>query len=153
VSAASGSEAVLLDTNVLVYAFDEQSEFHGVSRALLAKAATAHPPELFCITPQILAEFFAVVTDSRRVRGPRTPQEAVEAIERLLQLPGLTLLPVPVDIVSRWTAMARVYPVRGPGVFDLQLVATMLANGVRKILTFDRGHFERLAEIEVLSPS
>jgi len=37
-------------------------------------------------------------------------------------------------------------------IFDLQLVATMLANGIRRIYTYNRGDFERSTEIDVLTP-
>jgi hypothetical protein len=37
-------------------------------------------------------------------------------------------------------------------VFDLQLAATMLGNGVGKIYTVNRSDFEPFEEIEVLEP-
>jgi len=37
-------------------------------------------------------------------------------------------------------------------VFDLQLAATMIENGVRRIYTYDRADFEILAELDVLTP-
>ena len=142
----------MLDTNVLVYAFDRQSTFHEASRALLARAADEKSQNRYSVTPQVLAEFFAVVTNPRRVQNPRTPQEALDAIEQLTALPRLSVLAIPVDVVARWIALARRHEVRCSGVFDLQLVATMLANGVRKIYTFDRSHFEHFNEIEVATP-
>jgi predicted nucleic acid-binding protein len=54
--------------------------------------------------------------------------------------------------VSRWTALVRHHPVSGRKIFDVQLVATLLANGVRKLYTFNRTDFEPFAEIEVLTP-
>jgi predicted nucleic acid-binding protein len=42
--------------------------------------------------------------------------------------------------------------VAGAGIFDLQLVATMLANGVRRIYTFNRSDFEVFEELMVLAP-
>jgi toxin-antitoxin system PIN domain toxin len=142
----------MLDTNVLVYAFDQQSKFHNASRTLLVKAADAESQGHYSVTPQILAEFFAVVTNPRRVHNPRTPQEALDVIERLMALPHLTVLAVPIDVVSRWVKLIRIHQVRGSAVFDTQLAATMLANGVRKIYTFDRAHFEHFSEIEIVTP-
>jgi predicted nucleic acid-binding protein len=152
VTTPAALELAVLDTNLLVYALDQESAFHQVSRALLLKGTARDSEERFGVTPQILAEFFAVVTDPRRVRNPRTPQEALDAVERLMALPGLAVLAIPVDIVPRWVALARQYPIRGPEVFDMQLVATMLANGVRRIYTFNRGHFAHFSEIEAVTP-
>ncbi len=41
---------------------------------------------------------------------------------------------------------------RGGRIFDVQLAATMLANGVRRIHTFNRSDFERFPDLEVLTP-
>ena len=41
-------------------------------------------------------------------------------------------------------ATVRRHAVEGAGVFDLQIVATMLANGVQRIYTFDPGDFKSL---------
>lgn len=140
----------VLDTNVVVYAHDQESPHHAVTSQLLrsAEAATAN----LCVTPQILSEFYAVITSPKRVTRPRSPEEALAAIERVLAYPGMTLLPTPADLVKRWMDLVRSHPVTRQHVFDVQLVATMLGNGVRRIYTFNRGDFERFEQIDVLSP-
>jgi predicted nucleic acid-binding protein len=45
------------------------------------------------------------------------------------------------------------HAVEGAGVFDLQIVATMLANGVQRIYTFNPGHFQVFAELTVVAPT
>lgn len=144
------ADAALLDTNVLIYALDPNSEFHQASRHLLEQAR-AIDAGLF-ITSQVLAEFYAVVTDARRVPKARQPAEALVAIEQILSLPGITLLPTPVDLVDRWMDLARRYLVSGQLIFDLQLAATMLAYDVRSVYTYNRADFERFKEITVLTP-
>jgi len=106
----------------------------------------------FASRRRILPNFYAIVTDPRRVATARQPADALDAIERMLAMPGMKLLPTPSDLVDRWIALARRRPVTRGAVFDLQLVATMLGNGVRKIHTFDRADFEPFDEIEVLAP-
>jgi len=80
------SEPMLLDTNVLVYALDEESPHHVPSRAVLERASRGDGD--YRLSSQILAEFFAVVTNPRRVRAPRAAIEAVEAIDAFLAMPG-----------------------------------------------------------------
>lgn len=145
------TDPALIDTNVLVYSLYEQDERYPASRALLLRASSAGAG--LCLTPQIIAEFYAVVTDRRRVTAPKLPAEALEAIAALLALPGLTLLPVPTDVVSRLAELLRCRPVTGADVFDVQLVATMLGNGVRKIYTFNSIDFAPFAGIEVVQPA
>ena len=71
----------LVDTNVLVYALYPESAHHAASRALLDKARTGSLP--LCVTHQTIAEFYAVVTNPRRVAVPRQPEEAIDVIEAL----------------------------------------------------------------------
>ena len=144
------AEPAVLDTNVLVYAHLNDSEHNAVSRQLIDQAQRGKLA--LAVTPQIFIEFYAVITDSRRVTMPYQSTEALAAIDRLLSIPGMTLLPTPPDVVSRWTALARQHSVRGAGVFDYQTVATMLGNNVKTIYTFDREHFDRFTQLQVLTP-
>ena len=140
-----------VDTNVLVYSLYPESPHHSVSRKLLEQAQ--HGQMALCLSSQVLSEFYAVVTDSRRVAVMRQPNEAINVIDQILAMPGISLLPIPTDIVNRWLALVRRHPVTRSDIFDVQLAATMLGNGVTKIYTFDRSHFERFDELEVLTPS
>jgi predicted nucleic acid-binding protein len=54
--------------------------------------------------------------------------------------------------LPRWAALAEKHEVTGADVFDLQLVATMLENGVKRIYTYNRDDFEPFGELEVISP-
>ncbi len=64
----------------------------------------------------------------------------------------MEVLPVPPAVVSRWTELAERHNVTGARVFDLQLAATMIENGVRRIYTYNRADFETLEELDVLTP-
>jgi toxin-antitoxin system PIN domain toxin len=144
------NDLALVDSNILVYALFRECEHHERCRVFLDQSQAGQVR--LCVAPQNLAEFYAVVTDPRRVAVSREPAEALDAIERMLSMPGMTLLPTPNDVVYRWITLARRHPVTRGGVFDLQLVATMLGNDVRKIYTFNRADFEPFDEIEVLAP-
>jgi hypothetical protein len=144
------SKVSLLDTNVLVYAADESSPFFERSRNLL-KRGLAGEIEV-CISLQNVSEFFAIVTDSKRVNSPRTRAEAIAEIKKYFQskrirkiYPGPETSEVMVDLLER-------YPVKKQEIFDLQLVATMLSNQVNRIHTFNRDDFIKFTEIEVIEP-
>lgn len=62
------------------------------------------------------------------------------------------MLPVPTEVVFHWLELLERRQVRGGMIFDLQLVATMLAKGVRRIYTYNRTNFEVFSELTVLSP-
>ena len=144
------ADRVAVDANILVYAVYRDTPQHAASRAWLERAARGE--ETICLTSQVLAEFFAIVTNPKRVSDPRTPDDAVTAIEAVLALPGATLLPVTPQVTSRWIEMVRLRPVRGGAVFDLQLIATLAANGVDRICTFNRADFEGFPGLEIVTP-
>lgn len=143
-------EPVLLDTNVLVYALDEESPHHGPSRAIVERAAKGEGS--YRLAPRILAEFFSIVTNPRRVRNSCTALEAVMAIDSFLAMPEIALLSIGLEVVERWLAMVRAAPVTGANVFDIQLAATALGSGVSKVCTFNVARFERIDGIEVTTP-
>ena len=93
----------------------------------------------------------------RRGTGEGVPAGMVSPPTRGFQtgssaLPGATLLPVPPQVTSRWLEMLRHHPVRGGAVFDLQLIATLAANGVDRICTFNRADFEGFPGLEIVTP-
>jgi len=149
-TSTASSDLGVLDTNVLVYALDSESAHHAEAAGLLRRALGEDAG--LCVTPQNLAEFFAVVTNPRRVRRAVSSSEAVAIIGEFLALPGLSLIPVSPDVVSRWVELVGRYPVTGSSIYDLQLVATMVGNGIRRIYTYNRADFEAIEELEVLSP-
>lgn len=92
------------------------------------------------------------MTNPRRVAVAVSPGEGLGAISALLALPGVQVLPVPADTVVRWMDLLVRRPVTGGSVFDLQLVATMEANNVRRIYTFNVEDFEVFPSLTVVVP-
>ena len=78
--------------------------------------------------------------------------EALSIISALLALPGLRVLPIPAHAVTGWMDLLKRRPVTGSSVFDLQIVATMLANGVNRIYTYNSDDFEVFPELAVVEP-
>jgi len=141
-------EPGLIDANVLVYAMDADAPQHAASRALL-ESARDRSATLY-VTSQIICEFYSIVTNSRRVPKPRSPAETITAISGLLAF--LRVLPVPAYMVEGLVGLLRRHPVSGGEIFDLQIVATMKANGIQRIYTFNTDDFEAFSELEVVTP-
>jgi len=90
------------------------------------------------------------VTNARRVSNPRSPEDALRAISGLLTF--LHVLPIPARAVEGWLDLLRRRPVTGGDIFDLQIVATMQANGIQRIYTFNSDDFEAFSELAVVTP-
>lgn len=144
------SKPILLDTNILVYYHQDLSPFHPKAEALLEKGRRGKVP--LCICPQVLMEFYATITNPKRVTDPVSAAAAIQEIEKYFSRswitkihPGEETLAITLDLLKR-------YPVKQMEIFDLQLVATMLSNQVRRIYTFNRDDFLKYAGIEVMEP-
>lgn len=144
------SDLILVDTNVLVYSFYQQRPEYAASRRV--REAAQEPGAGLCVAVQNLAEFYAVVTNPKKVSVPYRSAEALQELSSLLALPGLTVLRTTRESADQLAILLRVYPVTAQDVHDVNLAATMLANGVHRLYTFDREDFARFAEIEVLMP-
>ena len=65
---------------------------------------------------------------------PYAPLDAVQFIETLLGYEHIRVLTMSREVSDSLLALLKTYGVKGPLVFDLQIVATMLVHGVTKIL-------------------
>jgi len=140
----------VLDANVLAYAVDVDAPQHAASSALLE--AASDPSVTLYVTSQILCELYSVITNPRRVAVVSSPTEALSIISAMLALPGLQVLPTPARAVAGWMRLVQRHPVAGANVFDLQIVATMQANGIDRIYTFNSDDFKVFSELVVLTP-
>ena len=75
-------DSILLDANILIYAADELSPFHSACRTFRDRGSSGEL-SLF-VTPQVLFEFYAVITDPRRVNKALSGQEAIEQVQSYL---------------------------------------------------------------------
>lgn len=148
----SSPSVALLDTNILVYNADASSgELHLRSKSLIERGLKGELS--LCVTPQVISEFFAIITDSRRVKKPISPKEAIEEIEKYLRSQNIQKIYADSSFFPQMLALLRKYETTRQDIFDLQLAATMLCNNVRKIYTYNQDDFTKFEEIEVLSPS
>lgn len=141
-------EPGIVDTNVLIYALDTAAPQHAAARALL-NTAREDAATLF-VTSQILCEFYSVMTNPRRIAWPRDASEAMTVLSEILAF--LHVLPVPAGTIDRLLDLLRRHPVTGSDVFDLQIAATMQANGVQRIYTFNADDFAVFPELSIVTP-
>jgi predicted nucleic acid-binding protein len=143
-------EPGVLDANILAYAVNADAPQHAASRNLLD--AAIDPSIKLYVTSQILCEFYSIVTNPRRVAVVSSSTQALSVISAILALPGIIVLPTPARAVAAWMRLLQRRPVTGGDVFDLQIVATMQANDIQRIYTFNTKDFEIFSELAVLTP-
>lgn len=139
---------ILLDANVLVYAVNADSPHHGASRAVVDASMDGRAPGV--LVPQVLLEFFAVVTNPRRVGRPLDSLRAWQQVVALRSaLPPLHPGPQALSELDRLVQARR--PVGGR-IFDAHLVAQMRAHGIARICTYNVPDFAAFAGVAALTP-
>ena len=139
-----------VDTNVLVYAADEHSQFYLACKDWLDRQRRR--PDAWYITWPIVYEFLRVSTHPRIARRPWSLQVAWQFITVLLASPGLDVL-VPTqrhaDVAS---AVFKELPhLAGNILHDAHTAILMREHGIRQICTRDTD-FNRFPFLEVIDP-
>ncbi|HEX4956108.1 MAG TPA: TA system VapC family ribonuclease toxin [Thermoanaerobaculia bacterium] len=137
---------IAVDTNVLVYAHREEAPEHEAAKDRLRELAEGDLPwalPVFC-----LGEFLRVTTHPRVFSPPSTLDQALSALDGLLESPMLRVLNPGARYPTWLDRLARQGDARGNLAFDAQIAAVCLENGVRRLLTLDRD-FARFPEIEI----
>jgi predicted nucleic acid-binding protein len=137
-----------VDTNVLVYSTAAGTPFHERARAALTRLMADDP--LF-ISRQILREYLAVMTRQQVWGKALSLSEAIA--DTLVFTQRFTVLEDGPAVWEQLTELGRRYSFGGRQVHDANIVATMLAYGKRRLLTFNGPDFRRFNElIEIVVP-
>ena len=138
---------MFVDTSVLVHARIREAPRHDEARVALGRAMQGSDmpgSEPLRISRQVMREYLAVIT------WPQTWPVAVsrvEALHDMLRLaPIFQILEDGPAVTDQLAALSRVVTFRGSQVHDANIVATMLAYGERRLLTFNREDFLRYGD-------
>jgi toxin-antitoxin system PIN domain toxin len=127
---------IAVDTNILVYAHREDSEWH--EPAAQAVAALAEGTAEWAIPWPCLHEFLAIVTHPGIFKTPTPADLAFGQVEAWLESPTVVVLSETDEHfgVLRDTALAA--RVTGPRLHDARVAALCLGHGVGELWTADR---------------
>ena len=140
---------IAVDTNLLVYAHREDSEWH--HQALASLLELANGGQRWAIPWPCVHEFFAIVTHPRIYKQPSKPVEATRAIDAWSGSASLEFLHESPTYWDTLTGLVRAGRVRGPMIHDARIAAICIDNGVTELLTADRD-FSRFGGLSVRNP-
>ncbi len=133
--------SAFLDTNVVVYAFDDdEPEKQERARAVLDAPAT----EVLVLSAQVLAEFYVTVT--RKLARPLAPASAREAVAALSELPVVS---ADADLVLAGIEVSDRYQI---SLWDGLIVQAAVTAGCETILTEDLADGSLLAGVRIQNP-
>lgn len=144
----SNDSKIFLDTNILVYAIlnDFDREKYEKVKSFLNDFNKEYQ---FCISSQILREFYAVVTNSKYLKNPLTPDVANEVITFFQD--NLLIYIITNGVINQLKILCEKYNIFGQKVHDATIAATMIENNINKIYTFNHKDFSIFKEISIIS--
>lgn len=137
---------MFIDTNVLVEATGTGQNHAAAQRSLWRIAQSGHQN---CISRQVLREYLAAVTRPRG-HGEHNPMPIDQALNNVRDFESrYRVLESRPQVTRRLAELLQNVPLRGTQIHDVNIVATMLAYNIRRVLTFDGDfrHFTRWVEI------
>lgn len=141
-----------IDTNLLVYAHNEDSEFSEKSAAFLERVLNERDedgnPDV-CIPAQVLTEFVNVIT-RHNIQSPLSLSEATCVVQDYLDT-GVTIINHKESQIHTFLEMLTSVTTR-KNIFDVVLIATLRDNGISGIYTVNVSDFKGFDFLEVVNP-
>ncbi len=139
---------ILVDANLLLYAYNQDSPGHAVARAWLqSEISSGRPLRLALVT---LLAFVRIGTDSRVFAEPLSPAEACGIVESWLEAPNVQILAPGARTWKHLAALCDQGQARGAMIMDAHLAALALEHGAA-VASTDRD-FNRFDGIRTINP-
>ena len=139
---------ILLDANLLLYAYTPSLPHHPAARPWLEKTLSgSEPVRIAWVT---LLAFLRIGTDSRAFPHPLSAAEAVAIVSEWLELPGVAILE---PSERHWEILSELLTTtqaHGPLVMDAHLAALAIEHGAT-LYTTDQD-FSRFPGLQVMNP-
>lgn len=135
----------LIDTNILVYAYDtSEGRKHEVSKNLLKQIWEAGGG-IVCL--QNLMEFFVVIT--KKVENPIDVAEARTIVEDILNSDNWGVIDRDIDTFLSAIDLVSKHDVH---LWDAVIIACMKENEITEIVTENKEDFEKIPSIKIIVP-
>jgi len=140
---------IAVDTNILVYAHREDSEWHAVAYAKLGELAEGRGA--WAIPWPCVHEFLAIVTHPRIFSPPTPLAAAIDQVGAWFESPSLVLV---AESDAHWRTLRETLvngKITGAQVHDARIAALCLQHGVKELWSADRD-FGRFPDLTVVNP-
>jgi len=141
---------ILLDTNILVHSHNKASRYQKKAGDVVRRSMRGEIDAY--ITPQILYEFFAVVTNPRRVEHPLLYDEAVNICLDLWECREIEKVNPTAHVPRKVFEIIKQLKLSGGKIFDCVLAVTAKENGVEMIYTENISDFEAYGLLKASNP-
>ena len=136
---------LFVDSNVLIFASRPHAAMHAAAVSAL-EAAEAAGDELW-ISRQVVREFLVNLT---RPGDPETPLDVAADLAEALCV-RFVVADETAGVATHLISLLRTVGFRGKNVHDANIVATMLAHGIPRLLTHNVKDFDRYADAGLIA--
>ena len=112
---------ICIDSNILIYAFNAQSQFNAKAEAILEELMRA---DGFAIADISLIEFYQIITNDKVLSDPISPDKSYEIIKDILLNKKIEVLETNIDILKFTFESAANHNVRKYEIYD-HLIANL----------------------------
>lgn len=140
---------IAVDTNVLVYAHREDSQWHPQAYARLIELAEGRVP--WAIPWPCVHEFLAISTHPKIYSPPTPLSAAIDQVESWMESPSLALLTESERYWQEFRNILETGKIVGPQVHDARIAGLCLLHGISELWTADRD-FSRFPGLKVRNP-
>jgi len=134
------NNSILVDTNVLIYAIDEDSKFHKSALNLLSN------PEInLFTTSKNISEFLVVLTRHNDIQ--LSTKECLEILDNLLV--NISVLYANQMTMEVFYELVKRYNPRGLWIHDVEIASIAIAYNILTIATNNVADFNRIKELKI----
>lgn len=136
---------LFLDTNILVYYMNKDSDLNKEVKQVFQIVKDKYN---LWISRQILREYAVIVSRSdfmEKALDSEVVADDLEAWENELNVADETE-----EVTMNLRKLIKQYKISGKKIHDANIVATMITNDIKYILTYNKEDFNRFEEIEIM---
>jgi predicted nucleic acid-binding protein len=141
---------ILLDTNILVHAYNQASPHQKVASSIIERAMAGETQAY--IAPQVLFEFFAVITNAKRVELPLPQDKAAELCLDLWECDEIEKIAASELVPREVFNLVKSKRLSGSSIFDCILAVSAKINKIDVIYTENVRDFNKYEFIKVQNP-
>jgi predicted nucleic acid-binding protein len=141
---------ILLDTNILVHAYNKSSPNQKQASKIMRQALKGEID--VCLASQVICEFFAVITNPKKVECPMDLDEAADLCldiwecREIEKVTPTSLTPIEVFKLVKELKLAK------GRIFDCIIAVTSRENRIDAIYTENVSDFENYSFLKVINP-
>ena len=140
---------IAVDTNILVYAHRQDSQWHESAYKLVDDLSQGIDP--WAIPWPCIHEFLAISTHPRIYRPPSPLSKALDQVDAWIEAPNLVVLSESEGYASVLKVTLKAGKAIGPKIHDARIAALCLHHGIDKLWTADRD-FGRFSKLKTENP-